>query len=314
MNPKRNDPCPCGSGLKYKKCCLEGKNSGDESAAGLSHTLSEAYKEMSQRNWREAIHLFKSLESSDADLTLIYQAIAACYEGLEEFLSAAEFYEKALKAAGEAKKPELYYQLGVAAGCGLRIDRAETAFNEFVRLSKDTELNRHATGILRILNQIQEGNADPNVFFVQVQIQRAFAEMEDDDYDLAAARLERVLQIDPENAAVLYNLGVAYTFLSQEDEAIDYFTKCVNIQPAYFKAWYNLGQISLLKKKDLSRALNCFDRVISINPNYVGGYHQRGVVLELLGDKKAALESWKKTLELDGANAAAREAIKRLSA
>jgi hypothetical protein len=22
MNPGRNDPCPCGSGKKYKKCCL----------------------------------------------------------------------------------------------------------------------------------------------------------------------------------------------------------------------------------------------------------------------------------------------------
>ena len=21
----RNDPCPCGSGLKFKKCCLQGK-------------------------------------------------------------------------------------------------------------------------------------------------------------------------------------------------------------------------------------------------------------------------------------------------
>ena len=28
----RNDPCPCGSGLKYKKCCL-GKEQRTESAA-----------------------------------------------------------------------------------------------------------------------------------------------------------------------------------------------------------------------------------------------------------------------------------------
>lgn len=23
MKPKRNDPCPCGSGKKYKYCCLK---------------------------------------------------------------------------------------------------------------------------------------------------------------------------------------------------------------------------------------------------------------------------------------------------
>jgi hypothetical protein len=26
MNPGRNDPCPCGSGKKYKKCCLDNEN------------------------------------------------------------------------------------------------------------------------------------------------------------------------------------------------------------------------------------------------------------------------------------------------
>jgi uncharacterized protein YecA (UPF0149 family) len=25
VEPKRNDPCPCGSGKKYKQCCLKKK-------------------------------------------------------------------------------------------------------------------------------------------------------------------------------------------------------------------------------------------------------------------------------------------------
>jgi SEC-C motif len=32
----RNDPCPCGSGKKFKKCCL-----GKESAAGAAFTAAE---------------------------------------------------------------------------------------------------------------------------------------------------------------------------------------------------------------------------------------------------------------------------------
>ena len=28
MKVSRNEPCPCGSGLKYKKCCLKGDQSG----------------------------------------------------------------------------------------------------------------------------------------------------------------------------------------------------------------------------------------------------------------------------------------------
>ena len=34
----RNDPCPCGSGKKYKKCCL----AGDEAAARAAHPTQQA--------------------------------------------------------------------------------------------------------------------------------------------------------------------------------------------------------------------------------------------------------------------------------
>ena len=37
MNPRRNDPCPCGSGKKYKKCCLLKKRDADSFILGLNN-------------------------------------------------------------------------------------------------------------------------------------------------------------------------------------------------------------------------------------------------------------------------------------
>ena len=37
MNPGRNEPCPCGSGKKYKKCCFLKKNSPDSFILGLNN-------------------------------------------------------------------------------------------------------------------------------------------------------------------------------------------------------------------------------------------------------------------------------------
>lgn len=37
----RNDPCPCGSGLKYKKCCL---NTSDKTGEDLKSTYADKYK------------------------------------------------------------------------------------------------------------------------------------------------------------------------------------------------------------------------------------------------------------------------------
>ena len=36
MKVGRNDICPCGSGLKYKKCCMKNKTSTKEEAKDFS--------------------------------------------------------------------------------------------------------------------------------------------------------------------------------------------------------------------------------------------------------------------------------------
>jgi hypothetical protein len=50
MKAKRNDPCPCGSGKKYKKCCLEkeqktGFNAKLFEPGGASSMLANFFKE-----------------------------------------------------------------------------------------------------------------------------------------------------------------------------------------------------------------------------------------------------------------------------
>jgi tetratricopeptide (TPR) repeat protein len=138
--------------------------------------------------------------------------------------------------------------------------------------------------------------------------------MESEKYSSAAERLEKLSAVDPDNPVIYYNLGVVYTFLKREDEAISRFEAAVRIYPGYYQAWYNLGQISLIRKKDFSRAFHCFDRAAAIRPDYVGAHHQRGVACELLGDKEAALKCYEKTLELEPDNKQALDSVRRLGA
>ena len=68
----------------------------------------------------------------------------------------------------------------------------------------------------------------------------------------------------------------------------------------------------MIKKKDFSHALHCFDRALAIRPDYVSAHHQRGMAWELLGDRDKALECWHKALELDPQNKLAMENIERV--
>jgi tetratricopeptide (TPR) repeat protein len=312
MNPTgRNDPCPCGSGLKYKKCCMV-PDKGSQESDRAKALRTQAFKDMSQENWLAAIDNFKAIQEEVLDPSTVLEAIASCYDGLENYLMASEYYEKALAVCPESRRPSLHYHLGVARACAQRIEKAMDAFQQCLELHSDPASQKHIREVLDLLRRIQAGEKGPSTFFVQVQMQRAFTDMEADNYDSAAARLERIAGIDPDNPAVFYNLGVAYTFLKREDDALVEFQRSVDLYPNYYQAWYNMGQICLIKKNDVSRAFHCFDRATAIRPDYIGAHHQKGMACELLGDKKKALECWEKTLQLDPDNEQVKDNIRRL--
>jgi hypothetical protein len=57
MTPGRNDPCPCGSGKKYKKCCL------DKVQLAVKLAKEQSRKEM-EEDWELGQKLIKEYEES----------------------------------------------------------------------------------------------------------------------------------------------------------------------------------------------------------------------------------------------------------
>lgn len=309
----RNESCPCGSGSKYKNCCLPKDMAAQTDPDDVSHIKATAYKKMSDRQWQEAIEDFKSILNSTHQPSNIHEAIAACYDGQEDYLMAAEFFEKALASCPPLRRPANLYRLGVARGCAGRYEKAKLAFQECLELTSDNNQEQHLRDVIEHLGSREEG-AESNLFLIQVQLQRSFTELEAEDYGSACHRLEGLLRLAPDNPSVLYNLGVCYSFLKRDDEALAVFEKVVEINPGVVAAFYNMGQIWLLSKGDVSKALHCFNSAIQHRPDYVGAHHQRGVAYELLGDLEKAVECFKKTLELAPGAKQAEENLNRVNA
>jgi hypothetical protein len=60
MKVGRNDPCPCGSGLKYKKCCID-SSTVTPRAAAVAEPADESYPFLSEHNTTELIKIFAGL-------------------------------------------------------------------------------------------------------------------------------------------------------------------------------------------------------------------------------------------------------------
>lgn len=309
----RNEPCPCGSGSKYKNCCLEKDLASQSDVDEVSHIRAIAFKKMSDGLWRDAIDDFKSIVDRTHQPSAIYEAIAACYDGQEDYLMASEFFEKALACGPSQRRAENLYRLGVSRGCAGRYEKAKMAFEECLMLTTEPNQVQHLKDIIAGL-EAQDPDSGTNFFLVQVQLQRAFTELEAEDHTAACHRLENLLRVSPDNPSVLYNLGVCYSYLKQDDDALAVFEKVVSLNPGIVAAYYNMGQIWLISKRDFSKALHCFNTAIQYRPDYVGAHHQKGVAYELLGDLEKAAECFRKTLELAPGTSQAQENLLRVSA
>lgn len=95
-------------------------------------------------------------------------------------------------------------------------------------------------------------------------------------------------------------------------EAVAAFDKALEISPRFFEAWYNKASAfeGLGKKHKADECyyiafileLLSYNKVLERNPMDADAWNGRGIVLELLGDSRRALESFNKALKIDSEN------------
>jgi len=124
----RNAPCPCGSGKKYKKCCLplhREADQGREKALAETVTLEEFNDELDRledmsnsvpdllRRGRldEAEQVCEELRRSYPDQIDWIERLAEVFEARGEHGKAAEYYRK---AAGFARTHDGFDEEGIA--------------------------------------------------------------------------------------------------------------------------------------------------------------------------------------------------------
>ena len=99
----------------------------------------------------------------------------------------------------------------------------------------------------------------------------------------AAPYLEAINKSEPGNAAVLYNLGISYSELTQFDEAIIRLKRAVKIDPVYWHAWVGIG-VAYHRLRKPEQAFEAYREALRINPN--DGYTQRNLGSLLMSMKR----------------------------
>jgi tetratricopeptide (TPR) repeat protein len=270
VKPGRNDPCPCGSGKKYKRCCAElSSGVGETKAAAPAPTVDmDALTALMNRGQYAQVEMktrpLLDLHPNSGSLWKLYagalmlqgkDSLAAMRRAVELLPTDAEihFY------LGNAR-----HDLGDLAGAAASLRRALALKADFA------EAHDSLGAALQDAGQPED----------------------------AAASFRRALELRPDFAEAHGNLGNALVDLGQLEDAVRHYRSMLELRPDLAEAHNNLGN-ALLSLKRFEEAATSYRRALALRPNAPGAHANLGNALHALGLPKEALIHCRRALELE---------------
>ena len=270
MKPGRNDPCLCGSGRKYKKCCEQPGR-----ISGIAPLLAEARLAIQQGRLERAGQLCGEVlanSSHHAD-ALHLMGVVSAQTGQNE--RAVELIREAI-----ASNPDDAMAITNLAVSLHALGRNEDALEH---LHKANRLNPQSPHTLR------------NLAVVLSDLGR-WAE--------AATYLDRWRQLEPANAEVYRWMGDWHSGQHLREQAVPCYLKALELDPGEIDTASNLGAcLAETGRRESALALLC--KIVELNPNHAGAWGNLGVATKNFGDLKTALHCCERALALEPGDAKA---------
>lgn len=278
--PRRNDPCPCGSGLKYKKCCL-----AKSSQQLMLQRLQQAFAD---GEWSTVVSLADELPQLTAiarrclalaryqlnqrgpAYPLIKQAISEFPDDLELRAAQADLEldyslagAKALAESVLGKQPENWRAALVLAACHARV--GELGLAE------------------QVLRQLINHNPDCDMAWQRLShFLRKFGRVAD-DLTLGQQWAERC----PQNAEAWTQWGMSLVMADHAEQARPVLQQALTLNANQHEAWCWLG-MSFQNRKEPQQALGYLAHGLQLKPDYQAGWNMLGGVYQSVGRQHEA--------------------------
>ncbi len=246
--PSRNDPCPCGSGKKYKKCCLDSARDASVPAVrGADHLIEAAAEFRRQGRLAEAEAACREALKLDPTRTDAMHLLGQLAAQAGQPRLAADWYERTI--AGDKFNASCYNDLGLVYSVLDRPDRAAACFERALALR-------------------------PDQFGAQVNLACIYSTM--GRQEAAAEGFRRALLLKPDSEIAHFNLGNTYYTQGRFDDAVASYRAALAIKPDYFQVCVNLANVYIDQGR-AEEAVACCGQAIALNPGIAVAHYNLGL-------------------------------------
>jgi tetratricopeptide (TPR) repeat protein len=304
--PSRNDPCPCGSGKKYKKCCQ----------VKLEHSATDEINQLiallNARCFAEVEIKAQQLSRRHPAQGLVWKVYGTCLfmqnkDGLAALQKAAQLLPD---------DAELYNQLGIVLTARERYTEAETSFKQVLKINPDY-IEACYNQSLAYMAQARLADAehtlrlaiDTKPGYAMAHYGMGLVLKAQGRLPEAETSLQRAVELKPNFSGGHYCLAYLCKEQGRSGEALPGFLRAVEIEPGYVDARIKLGEC-YAEQGCFAEAQACYRRVLETVPGNIDARFNLGLIesrdsdgqnLAALIEVEQAVESCKKTLTVNEA-------------
>lgn len=253
----RNDPCPCGSGRKFKLCCIGKVKTQATPQSSRQLNLSEQFKQavqcQQQGRLEHATYICEQILAAVGDHpdTLHLIGLLSHQRGNND--KAISFIRRAIHA--NPTEPLYHGNLALLFKLSGRIDDAVACYRQEILLKPDwAEAHNNLGSALRAQGRLND----------------------------AAQSYLRAIELEPELAEAYSNLGNVYLAQGNKSKALQYYVKALEINPCYSEAYSNIGKV-YLDLNDIEAAESYLRKAVEVNPELRIAQSNLGKILLLQG-------------------------------
>ncbi len=127
-------------------------------------------------------------------------------------------------------------------------------------------------------------------------------------YAEAEAEFQKTVELSPDYALAVFNLGMAQAHAGEIDTAIATLQRALELDETNFEAAFNLG-VAYIQKRNLEDAANAFRQSVKVNPEFARGYRALGETLLYQGKIDEAIVDLRRAVELEPGEPAMHESL-----